>query len=217
MKRFVATFMTLCLMLGMLCVPAFAANTEPSVPGSFTVTTSGKSGTVPVQITTSDGGLLVFKVSLPTALPAYVDAHNQVYTADDAFIVNLSAGPVEVTSLALYSANGWDIVAYGTDLGSRPVGEKTVSMVINELKSTDGSRTGNHINYNQSTFMRAFRAETGASYLWSAQYNSRTGVTTPSDNGIMSIDYDIEIAPQGRSLYSETVSNAIFTVAFAYA
>lgn len=217
MKRMFASLLAVCLVLTALCLPAMAAP-NPSVNGTISVTESGQAASVPVQITTADDGALSFKVTLPARLPVFVDSHNQTYTATNAKITNLSAGPVTVTALALREAGGWDIVSYGTDLAQRPVGEKTLSMEINELPSTDGNSNGNHISYDRTVFFREFReTHNGATYLWAANYNPDTGIVTAHRNGSMAINYDVELAPQANALYSETAANAVFTVSFQYA
>lgn len=145
---------------------------------------------------------MTFRVTLPTALPAVVNEDNEVITATNARITNLSAGPVEVTSLRLVESNGWDIVTYGTDLSSMAIGTKKIAMEINGCRS-NGS-VASLIDYNQRTFMDEIYSTAGTDYLWAnrSAYNS------------MAIDYNIEIVPQGRQMHHETAASAVFTVAF---
>lgn len=207
-----------------LCVPVLAD--MPDASDSMTVTRSGGQGSVPVQLTTIGGGNpgggdsgdegdggLAFKVKLPTALPAVVEADNTVHTATNAQIENLSAGPVAVTALKLSAANGWSIADYGADLSSRPIGEKSISLRINGLKSE--ANTANHVTYDRDAFMGEIREKAGTSYLWAANFNK--GIPTPSRYGTMGIDYDIDIVPQNRSMNAETAVLAVLTVAFVYA
>lgn len=230
MKRVLSSMAAMCMVLGLLCLPARAITTPPTVSDTITVTRSGQSAAVPVKVTSEavhnpdsgdgdDGGhgYLSFKVSLPAQLPVCVDANNHVYTASNARIVNLSAGPVEVSNLTLRPASDWTVLPYSVDLSSRPVGEHSVSMKINGLQSTTADRNGNHIRYNQDVFMKAFSdTHNGAKYLWSAYHSLNTVRLTPHTNGIMDITYDLRMAPQLAQMSSVTVADVVFTVSFAY-
>ena len=210
LRKLCSLMLSLCLMLA-LAVPAFAAT--PDASDTQTITSSGAQGSVPVTLTTADGGLLTFKVTLPTTLPAVVDAANRVTTATNARITNLSAGPVEVSNLRLSTANGWSVADWGTDLSNRPVGDRTIALEINGLESD--ADASNYIRYNQRTFMREIRNATGDDYLWAADYSR--GYAVASRYGSMGIDYDVDIAPQGRTMRAETALCAVFTVGFCYA
>ena len=199
-----------------LSVPVFAA--EPDASDSMVIGESGGYGYVPVILTTEGGavvpggddddnpggGTLTFRVTVPTTLPAVVTADNEVITATNARIVNLSAGPVEVTSMTYISLGGWDIVDYGTDLADEAVGTKVLALEVNGCPSTSDPRE-NNTAFDQHTFMSDFRASgAGTDYLWSNH----------SAHNAMGVDYNIEIAPQGRAMHEEKVAAVVFTVAF---
>ena len=210
------TSMALALVMALsLSVPVFAA--EPDASDSMVIGESGGYGYVPVILTTEGGavvpgdddddgpgGTLTFRVTVPTTLPAMVTAENEVITATNARIVNLSAGPVEVTSMTYISLGGWSIVDYGTSLADEAVGTKVLALEVNGCPSTSNPRE-NNTKFDQHTFMADFRSSgAGTDYLWANR----------SAHNSMSVDYDIEIAPQGRALNEEKVAAVVFTMAF---
>lgn len=89
-----------------------------------------------------------FDVTVPTALPIYVDSTGLVTTADDAKIINNSYGSVIVSGLTITAKNDWTIVDHNNDLSQALVNTKEFGMVINnEATMNDGTITFNADNW----------------------------------------------------------------------
>lgn len=93
MKKFkkLGSILLAAVMALSMSVPAFAAD----------ITTDNSAGTVPVIVTTPEGGDLLFKVTLPTSFDIAVDKNGAVKTTDGLKVTNASAGAVDILKEAL--------------------------------------------------------------------------------------------------------------------
>lgn len=102
----------LCMMLS-LAVCASAAEID----------ISGGSGTTPVSLTTTNGGIggsddgditpTKLNVTVPTTLPLAMSDEGTVVTATDCKITNFSYGAVRVKSVTISAAANWHLTKFG--------------------------------------------------------------------------------------------------------
>ncbi len=145
MKKF-TKLITLALALCMsLSISAFAAEIDQS----------GGSGTTPVSLTTTNGGIgggdsgdvtpTKLNVVVPTSLPMAMSDNGTVVTATDCKIVNKSYGAVRVKTVNITAANGWKLTAFGdkTTLAGEKVDSNKLGFSLSigggAVKSTDNS------------------------------------------------------------------------------
>ena len=107
----------------LLCaaVPVFGAETTGSVvePGDATAE----------AVVTAVG--CAFSVTVPSALPVSVNSMGDVFVANNAKIVNESAGAVEVKDVQFAPANGWAAVAFDKDFVGLAMNLKEIGFIIN--------------------------------------------------------------------------------------
>ena len=111
-------FISLALAACMLCAAAISVSAAE-------INQSGGSGSTPVNLTTTNGGLnedgsggstvtpTKLNVTVPTALPLAMSDDGTVVTADNCKIVNNSYGAVRVKSVTIHTANGWKLTSFG--------------------------------------------------------------------------------------------------------
>ena len=81
-----------------------------------------------------------FSVTVPASLTMTVSKYGEVYTSDNAVIVNNSTGAVEVTAVTVSAANGWTLVPYNTGMATAKVDTKLIGFSLNGAQSaTTGS------------------------------------------------------------------------------
>ena len=85
---------------------------------------------VPVMITTTNAN---FSVTVPSVLPIAVDDDGTVHTADNAYIINNSAGKVEIKDISIKMQNGWNLLPNDENFLDKDVNSKDISLVINNL------------------------------------------------------------------------------------
>jgi len=118
-----------------LCTAAFAADEVDSAGGQ------GVSHGVLTQAQTA------FSVTLPTALPVYVDADGAVTTAQNAYIQNNSFGPVEIEAVQITAVNGWSMSEYDTDFTTQKVGQKRFGFSLQGVGvPVDGNLSASHFS-----------------------------------------------------------------------
>ena len=135
---------TLSMILALTMVMALAVSAYADAPSAATQTSPGitasggtDSSEVTLTIGSGDGstgagaGSGAFSVTVPTVLPFHIANDGTVTVASDARIVNGSNGPVKVTSVTATGANGWAIVANGTNFKVVPMNTKSFTMTIN--------------------------------------------------------------------------------------
>ncbi len=151
------------------------------------VNTSGGDGTVPVELTAE---ATTFKVRVPTILPVDVDADGVVTVADDARLVNESAGPVRVSNVAVTNENGWELQDWDSFVPEKAkVDAKQYAMVIRDDKS-DGSDNGLAFDPNHWPVMTA----------------------AGTSGAAVDVIYDSKVAPQSSILTDMTMGLAVFTL-----
>ena len=198
MKKITTTILALAMILS-LSVSAFAAAPSAATQTTPGITTSGGTDTTEVQLVigTGDGtsdsgsGSGAFSVTVPTVLPFAVANDGTVSVASNAKIINGSNGPVKVTSVTATGANGWAIVANGTNFKTVPMNTKSFTLTLNG-----------------DNFPAA--AANTASTL------SLTGASWPSiagDNGELALIYSGAFASQTSNL-NVKVADVVFTVAW---
>lgn len=107
MKRNCSKLISLCLMLCMMLSLAVCASAAE-------IDISGGSGTTPVSLTTTNGGIgggddgditpTKLNVTVPTTLPLAMSDEGTVVTATDCKITNFSYGAVRVKSVTISAA-----------------------------------------------------------------------------------------------------------------
>lgn len=115
------------------CAPAMAV--DLSVSGKNTVTDGSASSLVtvemmPVQMT----------VTVPSVLPATINARGVTTVAPDAAVINQSSGPVEVTGIKAKAISPWTLVGPGYNFAAAKVNSKLVQVSINGQAAAE---TGN--------------------------------------------------------------------------
>lgn len=110
MKKIISLFLILLLVLSSI-TSAFAAE----------LTTDGGKTEVPIEMEIQAA---VFSVTVPTTLPVSVSADGAVITANDAKIINNTAGPVKISSMVITPKNDWTLKAFTYDFGSEKVNTK---------------------------------------------------------------------------------------------
>lgn len=123
MKRFkikLMALLTMCCMLMVLPITAFA-----------------EEATTPVSL---DAEAATLNVTVPTALPIAVSSTGEITCADTAKVINNSYGPVKLTEIRITAVNGWQIVAFDTDMSKEAVGAKKIGLKLNgDSTQADGS------------------------------------------------------------------------------
>lgn len=151
------------------------------------VNASGGDGTVPVELTAE---ATTFKVRVPTILPVDVDADGVVTVADDARLVNESAGPVRVSNVAVTNENGWVLQDWDSFVPEKAkVDAKQYAMVIRDDKS-DGSDNGLAFDPDHWPVMTA----------------------AGTSGAAVDVIYDSKVAPQSSILTDMTMGFAVFTL-----
>jgi hypothetical protein len=173
-KKVLSGFLALS-MITALSIPVFAG----------TVSIDGDGGPVPVTLTTEAP---VFSVTVPTELPIDVAADGTHTYATNVVITNLSKGPVKVSNLEISGQNGWEIVAWDTDMAEQEVDTKAVAMNINGAKTTGTDA----INFSEGVFQ------------------VMTGVD--GDDNQAEITYSAKLPTQSSVLTDIEIAEVIFTV-----
>ena len=107
---------SLALAACMLCAAAISVSAAE-------ISQSGGSGSTPVNLTTTNGGLggeddgqvtpTKLNVTVPTALPLAMSDDGTVVTATDCKIVNHSYGAVRVKTVTISAASDWNLTSFG--------------------------------------------------------------------------------------------------------
>ena len=167
MKKFIATILSVLLMMS-LCLSAAAADIyEPD-----------DAAQVPVTLTVTPA---TFNVTVPTYLPISVDGYGDVTTASNVKIINNGHGSVKVTNMTVTPTGGWSIVSYDdTDMTYERVGTKKIALWINgEYTQEDGS-----ISFHAGNFPVISGVNTSASDELDIIYDAMVPAQT---NALMSV------------------------------
>ena len=173
---------------------------------------SGGSGSTPVNLTTTNGGLnddgtgggtvtpTKLNVTVPTALPLAMSDDGTVVTADNCKIVNNSYGAVRVKSVTISGANGWTLTAFGdkSTLASAKV---------------DSDKLGFALTLGGGAQVKTDNSNTASQALISAPVTGcyMTGVGDLTGNSI-SVIYDAIVTPLSSAVTNATIANVVFIV-----
>ena len=194
-------------MMCALSVNAFAAEVD----------TSGGEGNTPVNLTTTNDGLVdtdgdgipdtpgtvtptKMSVVVPTVLPMAMSEDGVVVTADNCKIVNNSYGAVRVKSVTITTANGWKLTAFGdkSTLAGEKVDSNKLGFAISigggTMKLTDGS------NANTQSLISAPIA---GCYM--------SGVGNPGANTV-AVEYAAIITPLSSAVTNANIANVVFVI-----
>lgn len=197
MKKFIAIALALCMVCAM-SVSAFAAEID----------TSGGSGTTPVHLTTTNGGLdgdggditsTKLNVTVPTSLPMAMGENGDVVTATDCKIVNNSYGAVRVKTVTISAASGWNLTAFGPK--SSLAGEKVDSNKLGFVMKIGGGAQVKTTNNNAT--QQLISAPIPGCYM--------TGVGDTANNNV-GIEYAAIVTPLSGTMNNATVANVVFVI-----
>lgn len=202
MKKF-TKIVTLALALCMSASLALASSATE-------IDQSGGSGTTPISLTTTNGGLgggdsgdvtpTKLNVVVPTALPMAMSDNGTVVTATDCKIINKSYGAVRVKSVNITAENGWKLTAFGDK--TTLAGEKVDSNKLGFSLSIGGGAVKSTDNSNAST-QKLIQSPIKGCYM--------TGVGDSNKNSV-AIDYSAIVTPLSNSVRNATIANIVIVV-----
>ena len=185
----------------MLCAVSVSASAAE-------INQSGGSGTTPVNLTTTNGGIggeggevtpTKLNVTVPTSLPMAMSDDGTIVTASDCRIVNKSYGAVRVKSVTISAADDWNLTAFGDK--STLAGEKVDSNKLGFALSIGGGKQVK-TNSDKATQQLITNPIDGC-YM--------TGIGD-SANNFVSIDYDAIVTPLSGAVNNATVANVVFVI-----
>ncbi len=171
---------------------------------------SGGSGTTPVSLTTTNGGIgggdsgdvtpTKLNVVVPTSLPMAMSDNGTVVTATDCKIVNKSYGAVRVKTVNITAANGWKLTAFGDK--TTLAGEKVDSNKLGFSLSIGGGAVKSTDNSNAST-QKLIQSPIKGCYM--------TGVGDSKGSSV-GIEYAAIVTPLSNSVRNATIANVVIVV-----
>jgi len=193
---------SLALAACMLCAAAISVSAAE-------ISQSGGSGSTPVNLTTTNGGLggeddgqvtpTKLNVTVPTALPLAMSDDGTVVTATDCKIVNHSYGAVRVKTVTISAASDWNLTSFG-DKDSL-AGEKVDS---NKLGFALSIGNGKEVmTKGSASTQRLIAAPMDGCYM--------TGVGDPNGN-TAAIEYAAIVTPMSGAVNNTTIANVIFVI-----
>ncbi len=202
MKKF-TKIITLALALCMSASLALASSAAE-------IDQSGGSGTTPISLTTTNGGLggvdsgdvtpTKLNVIVPTSLPMAMSDNGTVVTATDCKIINKSYGAVRVKSVNITAENGWKLTAFGDK--TTLAGEKVDSNKLGFSLSIGGGAVKSTDNSNAST-QKLIQSPIKGCYM--------TGVGDVNKSSV-AIDYAAIVTPLSNSVRNATIANIVIVV-----
>ena len=201
MTNFRTRITSLVLAACMLCAVSVSASAAE-------INQSGGSGTTPVSLTTTNGGIggeggevtpTKLNVVVPTALPMAMSDDGTVVTASDCKIVNKSYGAVRVKSVTISAADDWNLTAFGDK--STLAGEKVDSNKLGFALSIGGGKQVKTTSDKATQQLITDPIE--GCYM--------TGIGDTVNNFVM-IDYDAIVTPLSGAVNNATVANVVFVI-----
>ena len=195
---------SLALAACMLCAAAVTVSAAE-------INQSGGSGSTPVNLTTTNGGLnddgtgggtvtpTKLNVTVPTALPLAMSDDGTVVTADNCKIVNNSYGAVRVKTVTISAASDWNLTSFGDKTSL--AGEKVDSNKLGFALSIGGGKEV--MTKGNAATQRLIAAPMEGCYM--------TGVGDPSGN-TAAIDYAAIVTPMSGAVNNSTIANVIFVI-----
>lgn len=196
MKKFIALALALCMICAM-SVTAFAVE----------IGTSGGSGSTPVNLTTTNGGIggggdttpTKLNVVVPTSLPMAMSDDGNVVTATDCKITNNSYGAVRIKSVSITAASDWHLTAFGDK--TTLAGEKVDSNKLGFAMSIGGGQQVKTTN--DAATQALITAPIAGCYM--------TGVGDLTGNTVI-IDYSAIVTPLSSAVNNATVASVVFVI-----
>lgn len=201
MTNFKTKILSLALAACMLCAMSVSASAAE-------ISESGGSGTTPVNLTTTNGGIgddggevtpTKLNVVVPTSLPMAMSDDGTVVTASDCKIVNKSYGAVRVKSVTISAADDWNLTAFGDK--SSLAAEKVDSNKLGFALSIGGGKQVGTANDNSTQQLITSPIE--GCYM--------TGIGDTANNFVM-IDYHAIVTPLSGAVNNATVANVVFVI-----
>ena len=203
-KKTISLILAVC-MIASLAISASAME----LPSGNTVGESGGTGTSSVTLSsTADGSIggdpaaTKMSVPVPTVLPVAVGPDGTVSTATDAKIITHSYGAIEVNSVSIEAAQGWNLTAFGdkATLAKEKVDSNKFGFQIalgnGEKKLTD--------NKNASKQTLLDTAVEGC-------YMSGVGDTSANT---VAIAYDAIVTPVSEAVTNTAIASILFIIAW---
>ena len=202
MKRNCSKLISLCLTLCMMLSLAVCANAAE-------IDISGGSGTTPVSLTTTNGGIgggddgditpTKLNVTVPTTLPLAMSDEGTVVTATDCKITNFSYGAVRVKSVTISAAANWHLTKFGDK--SLLAAEKVDSNKLGFALAIGGGKQVQTATNEQTQAL--ITAPVDGCYM--------TGVGDLTGN-MAKIDYAAIVTPLSNTMKNATVANVVFVI-----
>ena len=201
MTNFRTKLTSLILAACMLCAVSISASAAE-------INQSGGSGTTPVNLTTTNGGIggeggevtpTKLNVIVPTSLPMAMSDDGTVVTASDCRIVNKSYGAVRVKSVTISAADDWNLTAFGDK--STLAGEKVDSNKLGFALSIGGGKQVKTTS--DKATQQLITNPIDGCYM--------TGIGDTANN-FVSIDYDAIVTPLSGAVNNATVANVVFVI-----
>ena len=201
MTNFKTKLNSLILAACMLCAMSVSASAAE-------INQSGGSGTTPVNLTTTNGGIggdggevtpTKLNVIVPTSLPMAMSDDGTVVTATDCRIVNKSYGAVRVKSVTISAADDWNLTAFGDK--STLAGEKVDSNKLGFALSIGGGKQVKTTS--DKATQQLITTPIDGCYM--------TGIGDTANN-FVSIDYDAIVTPLSGAVNNATVANVVFVI-----
>ena len=204
MTNFKNKLISLALAACMLCAASISVSAAE-------INQSGGSGSTPVNLTTTNGGLnddgtgggtvtpTKLNVTVPTALPLAMSDDGTVVTADNCKIVNKSYGAVRVKTVTISAASDWNLTSFGDK--ESLAGEKVDSNKLGFSLSIGGGKEV--MTKGNAATQRLIAAPMDGCYM--------TGVGDPSGNTAV-IDYAAIVTPMSGAVNNSTIANVIFVI-----
>ena len=195
---------SLALAACMLCAAAVTVSAAE-------INQSGGSGSTPVNLTTTNGGLnedgsgggtvtpTKLNVTVPTALPLAMSDDGTVVTADNCKIVNNSYGAVRVKTVTISAASDWNLTSFGDK--ESLAGEKVDSNKLGFALSIGGGKEV--MTKGNAATQRLISAPMDGCYM--------TGVGDTNRNSA-AIDYSAIVTPMSGAVNNTTIANVIFVI-----
>ena len=193
---------SLALAACMLCAAAISVSAAE-------ISQSGGSGSTPVNLTTTNGGLggeddgqvtpTKLNVTVPTALPLAMSDDGTVVTATDCKIVNHSYGAVRVKTVTISAAYDWNLTSFGDkdSLAGEKVDSNKLGFALSIGNGKEVMTKGN------ASTQRLIAAPMDGCYM--------TGVGDPNSNSV-SIEYAAIVTPMSGAVNNTTIANVIFVI-----
>ena len=193
---------SLALAACMLCAAAISVSAAE-------ISQSGGSGSTPVNLTTTNGGLggeddgqvtpTKLNVTVPTTLPLAMSDDGTVVTATDCKIVNHSYGAVRVKTVTISAASDWNLTSFGDkdSLAGEKVDSNKLGFALSIGNGKEVMTKGN------AATQRLIAAPMDGCYM--------TGVGDPNSNSV-SIEYAAIVTPMSGAVNNTTIANVIFVI-----